>query len=197
MTAETLTPQAVAIYEADSRPSIHELVSVWQEGVFSEDIPGLLNLCSIVAEDPASQWLYQFHCAGPDGLRRGRGLDTLVSWCHGIAAEAASTAARYRPERMANYRRRWARQAGCDGAALAMWGREVRDVLPGVNKRSEQYGCRPADYLQVRSYAEVEADTLLRSFRTDMEQAATERFDASFRARYLLATGREIPRAYA
>lgn len=197
MTVAVTDVQAALIYEANSRPTIHELVAAWIEGVWSEDIPGLINLCDIVAHDPVGQWLYQFHCAGPDGLRRGRGLDSLVSWCHGIAAEAASTAARYRPERMANYRRRWARQAGCDGAALAMWGKEVRDVLPGVNKRSEQYGCRPADYLQVRSYAEVEADALLRSFKTDMEQAFTERFDSSFRARYVTNTGHEIPRAYA
>lgn len=179
--------------EADSIPTVQELVSAWWWGRHSEDIPGYLNLCSIVADDEAAQWLYQFQCAGPDGLRRGRGLDAVMSWCHGIAAEAASTAARGRPERMSNYRRRWARQAGQDGAALAMWDKEIRDELPGVNKRAEKYGCRPADYLAVRSYAEVEADALIRSFRTDMEQAYLGKFDASFRARYVIATGREIP----
>jgi hypothetical protein len=193
MNVETKVAQAAAIFEADSRPSVHELVSTWLGGVWNEEIPGFLGLCDMVAPDPVSQWLYQFHCSGPDGLRRGVGLNTLTSWCHGIAAEAASTAARYRPERMANYRRRWARQAGCDGAALAIWGADIRDDLPGVNKRSEKYGCRPADYLEVRSYAEVEADKLLRSFKTDMEQAFTGRFDSSFRARYELATGRPVP----
>ena len=191
-----LTVQASkAIFEADSKPSVHELVSAWWWGVFSEDIPGLINLCHIVAADPVNQWLYQFHCAGTDGLRRGTGLDRLESWCHGMAAEAASTGARHRPERMASYRRRWARMAGIDGAALAMWGSEVRDVLPGVNKRSEQYGCRPADYLAVRSYVEIEADAALRSFKTDMEQALSGNFDSSFRARYLVATGRELMRS--
>lgn len=189
-------PAQTGVFEAGSRPTVHELVSAWWWGVWSEDIPGLLGLCDIVAHDPVAQWLYQFGCAGPDGLRRGRGLDALESWCHGAAAESASSASRYRPERMANYRRRWARQAGCDGAALAMWGKEVRDVLPGVNKRAERYGCRPADYLAVRSYVEIEADSLIRSFRTDMEQAHTGRFDSSFRSRYLSKTGREIP-AYA
>ena len=184
-----------ATWEADSRPSVHELVSAWWWGVPSDDIAGLISLCHIVARDPADQWLYQFHCAGPDGLRRGRGMDVLHSWTFGMAAEAASTGARYRPERMAAYRRRWARQAGIDGAALAMWGAEVRDLLPGVNKRSERYGCRPADYLQVRSYVEVEADSALRHFKTDMEQALSGNFDASFRARYLAATGRELMRS--
>jgi hypothetical protein len=183
-----------ATFEAEAPPTIHELVSGWYWGETNEDVPGLLSLCNIVACDPAAQWLYLFGEARD--LRRGRGLDTLESWCWGMAAEAASTAARYRPERMANYRRRWARQAGQDGAALAMWGKGIRDDLPGVQARSERYGCRPADYLQVRSYVEVEADRLIRGFRTDMEQAMTGRFDSSFRARYYTATGREIP-AYA
>lgn len=189
------TQTAKAIWEADSRPSIHELVSAWWWGVFSDDIPGFIHLCHIVAPDPVSQWLYQFHCAGPDGLKRGPGLDRLESWCYGMAAEAASTGARHRPERMASYRRRWARMAGIDGAALAMWGAEVRDLIPGVNKRAEKYGCRPADYLAVRSYVEIEADAALRSFKTDMEQAHTGRFDTSFRARYYDATGRELMRS--
>lgn len=193
MTAETKAAQTAAVFEGDKPPSIHELVSTWWWGVWSEDVPGLLLLCDIVAHDPAAQWLYQFHCAGPEGLRRGRGLAALESWCYGIAAEAASTAARFRPERLANYQRRWARQAGCDGAALAMWGADVRDLIPGVNKRAEQYGCRPADYLAVRSYAEIEADANIRSFKTDMEQAHSGRFDSSFRARYSIATGREMP----
>jgi hypothetical protein len=76
-----------------------------------------------------------------------------------------------------------------------MWGAEVRDLIPGVNKRSEQYGCRPADYLAVRSYVEIEADAALRSFKTDMEQALTGHFDTSFRARYFEATGRELMRS--
>lgn len=193
MLTDTKAAQTVGIFEADSKPSIHELVAVWIGGVWNEEIAGYFGLCNLVAADPVSQWLYQFHCAGPEGLRRGVGLDTLTSWCHGIAAEAASTAIRYRPERLANYRRRWARQAGCDGAALAMWGKDIRDVLPGANKRSEKYGCRPADYLEVRSYAEVEADQLLRSFKTDMEQAHSGHFDHSFRARYEQKTGRPIP----
>lgn len=189
------TQTAKALWEADSRPSIHELVSAWWWGVNSEDVAGLIALCNLVAGDPVDQWLYQFHCAGPDGLKRGSGLDRLESWCYGMAAEAASTGARYRPERLAAYKRRWARQAGIDGAALAMWGAEVRDILPGVNKRSERYGCRPADYLAVRSYVEVEADASLRSFKTDMEQALTGNYDTSFRARYLTATGRELMRS--
>lgn len=189
------TQAAKALWEADSRPSIHELVSAWWWGVSSEDVPGLISLANMVAHDPADQWLYQFHCAGPDGLRRGRGLDRLEAWCWGMAAEAASTGARHRPERLASYKRRWARQAGIDGAAMAMWGADVRDVLPGVNKRAEQYGCRPADYLSVRSYVEVEADSGIRSFKTDMEQAFSGNFDSSFRARYLVATGRELMRS--
>lgn len=179
-------------FEASAPPSIHEQVSAWWWGVPGDDYAWMLGVCSIIAPDPAAQWLYQFKVAGPDGLRRGRGLDTLQSWCWGMAAEAAHSSARYRSERIANYRRRWARQAGQDGAALAMWGREVRDCLPGVQRRADRYGCRPADYLAVRSYVEVEADKLLRGFGTDMEQLDAGRFDASFRARYLLATGREV-----
>lgn len=193
MNAGTKPAQTGDTWEADSKPTVNELVSAWCWGVWSEDIAGWIGLCNIVAPDPAAQWLYQFSCAGPDGLRRGRGLALLESWCWGMAAEAASTGRRHRHERMAAYRRRWGRQAGQDGAALAMWGREVRDVLPGVGKRCEQYGCRPADYLAIRSYVEIEADTLLRGFRTDMEQAYSGRYDGSFRARYLLATGREMP----
>jgi hypothetical protein len=195
MNMESTKPaQTGETFEADAPPTIHELVSCWYWGEPSEDVAGLLTLCNIVAPDPVAQWLYVFGEAGD--LRRGNGLDTLESWCWGMAAEAACTAARYRPERMANYRRRWARQAGQDGAALAMWGRGIRDDLPGVQKRAERYGCRPADYLQVRSYVEVEADRLIRGFRTDMDQALRGAFDSSFRARYYASTGRDIP-AYA
>lgn len=193
---ETTKPAqtGAATFEADAPPTIHEMVSRWYWGEAGEDVAGLLALCNMVAPDPAAQWLYLFGEAGD--LRRGRGLEAVESWCWGMAAEAACTAARHRPERMANYRRRWARQAGHDGAALAMWGRSIRDDLPGVQKRAERYGCRPADYLQVRSYVEVEADRLIRGFRTDMEQAVTGRFDSSFRARYFTTTGKDIP-AYA
>lgn len=193
MNVETKAAQT-AVWEAESRPTIHELVSGWYWGEFSEDVPFLLSLCNIVAPDPVAQWLYLFGEVGD--LRRGRGLDALQSWCWGMAAEAASTGIRHRGERVANYRRRWARQAGQDGAALAMWGKGIRDDLPGVQKRADAYGCRPADYLAVRSYVEVEADALLRGFRTDIEQAMVGKFDGSFRARYYTATGREIP-AYA
>lgn len=195
MTVAAPTQAQGATFEADAPPTVHELVSCWYWGEPIEDVAGFLSLCNIVASDPVAQWLYVFSEA--DDIRRGRGLETLESWCFGMAAEAAFTASRFRPERAANYRRRWARQAGRDGAALAMWGKSIRDDLPGAQKRADRYGCRPADYLEVRSYVEVEADRLIREFKTDMEQALHGRFDASFRARYYAATGREIEAAYA
>lgn len=193
MTAENKAAQTVEIFEAHSPPSIHELVSAWLAGMDSPEIAYIIGACNMVAPDPVAQWLYQYQCGGPDSLVRGRGLDTLTSWCHGTAAECAASSRRYRPERDLNYRRRWARQAGCDGAAMAMWGGEIRDDLPGVNKRAEQYGCRPADYLKVRNYVEVEADKLIRGFRTDIEQVFSEKPDRSLRTRFLDVTGRDYP----
>lgn len=195
--AEALAREIVAAlgptHKPDDPPTVHEITSRWLEGEWNEDAPGWLQLCRIVAPDPVAEWLYVFHLVGPSGLYRGKGLSTLQDWCAGIAAEGAFTGRRWRRERMAAYRRRWARQAGRDGAALAMWGAEVRDVLPGVNKRAQQYGVRIEDYLTIRDYAEHEAFDLLADFKADMVQAHSGKFDGYFRKRYALAMGREMP----
>ena len=75
-----------------------------------------------------------------------------------------------------------------------MWGADIRDVLPGVNKRAEQYGCRSEAYMRVRDYVEAEAKDLIADFARDMEQASMERFDPHFRGRWEIATGRTFPR---
>ena len=193
MGAADLVAQLAGLYEADEKPTLEERVSLWWHGRQDDEVPGWLGLCRMIAPDPAAAALYLFHCAGPNGMRRGHDLATLQSWAYGIAAEAACTGRRARRERMAGYASRWGRQAGVDGCALAMWGKEIRDILPGIHARAEQYGCRSADYLTVRTYAEVEALDLWRNFRADMAQAAKESPDASFRYRWELKTGRAYP----
>jgi hypothetical protein len=183
------TPQA-----SPDVPTVHEIVACWAAGEACEDVPGWLQLCRMVSPDPTAEWLYIFSVVGPHGIWRGRMLLNLQDWCAGMAAEAAFTGRRFRKERLTGYQRRWGRQAGRDGAALAMWGQDVREILPGVNKRAEQYGCKESTYRMIRDYVELEAANLISDFRADMEQAAAGRFDGWFRARYAEKFGREMPK---
>ena len=192
LTAEILKA-LTGLYVNDERPTIDERVSLWWHGAQDDDVPGWLSLCRMIAPEKASAGLYLFRCAGPNGMRRGHDLDAMLDWCHGIAAEAACTGRRARRERIANYASTWGRQAGRDGAALAMWGAEIRDVLPGIHARAAQYGCRSADYLTVRTYAEVEASELLFDFSTDVRQVANGNPDSALRSRFEAITGRAYP----
>lgn len=179
---------------SDDIPTVHEVVACWATGEHCEEVPGWLQLCRLVAPDPAAEWLYLFGVVGPHGLWRGRMLQNLQDWCAGMAAEAAFTGRRFRRERVSGYQRRWGRQAGRDGAALAMWGQEVRDILPGIKKRAEQYGCKEETYRSIRDYVELEASNLISDFRADMVQAASGRFDGYFRARYEEKFGHPMPK---
>jgi hypothetical protein len=172
--------------------TVHERVAAFWWGEWDEDVPGWLNLCDMVAADPVAKCLYQFAHAGDmagEGAAR-----VLEAWCAGMAAECAmSINSRKRP-RIASYRVEWGRQAANDGAALAMWGASIRDMLPGINKRAAKYGCRSEAYQRVRDYVEVEASDLIFGFSRDMEQAHLERFDPHFRSRWERVTGRPFPR---
>jgi hypothetical protein len=191
-TVKAIVESLAGTHERPEPTSVHERVAQFWWGQWDEDVPGWLNLCDIVAADPVAKFLYQFAQAGDMG--GDEAIAQLESWCHGMAAECAmSINSRKRP-RIPSYRADWGRQAAKDGAALAMWGDDIRDLLPGVNKRAERFGCRDEAYLRVRGYVEDEAKTLIEHFSRDMEMAAMERFDPDFRGRWALKMGRPFPR---
>jgi hypothetical protein len=180
------------MHERHEPPTVHERVAAFWWGQWDEDVPGWLNLCDIVASDPVAKYLYQFSNAGD--MAGDEAVKQLESWCHGMAAECAMSINSRKLPRIPSYRPEWGRQAAKDGAALAMWGADIRDVLPGVNKRAERYGCRSEAYIRVRDYVEAVANELISDFSRDMEQAHFERFDPWFRERWERKMGKAFPR---
>ena len=174
-------------------PSVHERVAAWFWGACDEEIVGYIGLCDMVAADPVAKHLYLFHCA--EDMSGEQAVKDLEAWCAGMAAECAVAINSRKRLRIPSYKPEWGRQAGNDGAALAMWGDRIRDLLPGVNKRAERYGCRDEAYLRVREHVQIEADDLIGRFKRDMEQAECGRFDPDFRARWEAKTGRPFPKA--
>lgn len=173
-------------------PLVDERVGAYWWGEWDEEIAFALAMCATVSEEPVAKHLYLFSCAGDMAGREA--VQQVVWWCAGSAAECAMTVNSRRRLRIPSYKAEWGRQAGNDGAALAMWGESIRDVLPGVNKRAQKYGCRDEAYLRVRDYVQAEASELIFRFKRDMEMAVTGRFDPDFRSRWEICTGRKWPR---
>lgn len=192
-TVKELIVSLAGTHERKEPPGVHERVAAFWWGQWDEDVPGWLNLCDIVSPDPVAKLLYQFSNAGD--MAGDEAVQRVESWCYGMAAECAMAVNSRKRPRIASYRVEWGRQAAKDGAALAMWGGAIRDVLPGVNKRAERYGCRDEAYLRVRQYVELEARDLIDDFSRDMEQAYLERFDPWFRDRWERRMGLPFPRA--
>lgn len=196
MNAENKAAQTVAslagLFERPERPTAHERIAAHYWGAADEDAVWWFGMASLVSPEPVARHLYLFQCA--EDMSGDNACAELTAWCAGMAAECAMSVNSRRRPRIASYRPEWGRQAGKDGAALAMWGEGIRDVLPGVNKRADRFGCRDEAYLRVRDYVQAEAAELIFRFARDVEMAESERFDPDFRERWERATGREWKR---
>jgi hypothetical protein len=196
MTVATNPAQIIAklagLYERQDRPDAAQRTAAYWWGAQDDEVAFAIGVCDTVSNDPVAKHLYQFKCA--EDMAGDEAVAAVVSWCNGKAAECAVARNTRNRLRIPSYRVEWGRQAGNDGAALAMWGAGIRDVLPGVNKRAAKYGCRDEAYLRVRNHVELEAMDLIEQFSRDMEMVLNERFDPDFRARWERKTGRLFPR---
>ncbi|MUV13569.1 hypothetical protein [Noviluteimonas gilva] len=187
--------RAVYRNKADDGPDFDARAGAWWWGQTDDEFAYAVGSADLVSSDPVAKHLYLFSRAGD--LAGAQAIASVISWCHGTAAEAASTAGgpRGRPQVVLDRESRWWRQAGQDGAALAMWGEAswwgdaFREAIPGINKRCAKYRCGSQAYGRVREYVEREAKSLIDNFKHDLESVLVGRYDPGFRARWELRTG--------
>lgn len=186
-----------AVYrKGDDGPDFDARAGAWWWGHTDEEFAYAVGSADFLASDPVAKHLYLFSRAGD--IAGDEAIADLTAWCHGTAAESACTAGsgpRKRPQVLIDRSSRWWRQAGQDGAALAMWGDAgymgdaFRDSIPGINKRCAKYRCGPQAYGRVREYVEREAKRLIDNFKRDVESVLTGNYDPSFRHRWESRSG--------
>jgi hypothetical protein len=187
-----------AVYrgKADDGPDFDARAGAWWWGQTDEEFAYAVGSADLVSSDPIAKHLYLFSRAGD--LAGDEAISALVAWCHGTAAETACTTGgpRGRPRVLIDRESRWWRQAGQDGAALAMWGDvgymgdAFREAIPGINKRCAKYRCGSQAYSRVRDYVEREAKHLIDEFKRDLEMVLVGRYDPGFRHRWEARTGK-------
>lgn len=190
--------RAVYAKNGDDGPQLDARAGGWWWGRVDEEFAYAVGSADLVAPDPVAKHLYLFSRAGD--MAGDEAIKTLLAWCHGTAAEAACTTGgpRRRPQVLIDPASRWWRQAGQDGAALAMWGETspcgeaFREAIPGINKRCAKYRCGSQAYGRVREYVEREAKDLIDGFKRDIEMVLLGRYDPSFRQRWEAKTGRSF-----
>ena len=179
----------------DEPPCADERMERFWWGEWDEEVAYALGMAGMVSEEPVAKILYEWHCAGD--MAGAASITKLQAWCATTAADfAMQRNSRKRPT-VQSFRLDWGRQAAHDGAALAMWDNaraDIREVLPGVNKRSAKYGCTNDAYQRIRDHVEQEAKELIFRFRRDFEMALAGKFDPDFRCRWERVTGKLWPR---
>lgn len=193
--------RAVYCKTSDDGPDFDARAGAWWWGQTDEEFAYAIGSADLVSPEPVAKHLYLFSRAGD--MAGTEAISTLVEWCHGMAAETACTIGgpRRRPQVLVDRASRWWRQAGQDGAALAMWGDagwmgdSFRDAIPGINKRCAKYRCGAQAYTRVREYVEREAKNLIDGYKRDLESVLIGRYDPSFRARWEARTGRTFAEA--
>lgn len=192
--------RAVYRSKVDDGPDYDARAGAWWWGQTDEEFAYAVGSADLVAADPVAKHLYLFSRAGD--MAGDTAISDVIAWCHGAAAEAACTTGglRRRPQVLIDPASRWWRQAGQDGAALAMWGEAswlgdaFRDAIPGINKRCAKYRCGAQAYSRVRDYVEREAKHLIDEFKRDLEMVLVGRYDPGFRARWEIRTGTRFER---
>lgn len=179
------------LYVDDDHP-VHKRVAAFFWGAHDEDVAGYLGLCKIAAVEPMAETLYFWSCGGDmcGGSERSR---QVSDWACGVAADFAAQPVRG-GKRIESYRPHWARMAAHDGVCLAMYGDQIRDLVPGVNKRAAQLKVRDMAYLTLRNHVQQTAERLIADFRADMERVSEGKFSPDFRLRYEASTGHKFPK---
>jgi hypothetical protein len=194
MSAEVtkIIKELAATYVKDESPCVDERVARHWWGEWDEEVSFALGMADLVSDEPAAKHLYEWRCAGD--MSGELAVQRVSDWAKAEAARFASKRNSRKRPTIQSYRPDWGRQAGHDGVCLAMWGEGIRDMLPGVNKRSERFGCTNDAYQRVRDHVQHEAHELIFQFKRDLEMAVTGKFDPDFRCRWERKTGKQWPR---
>lgn len=186
MSVETIVRELTGLYVRQETPDAAQRTGAYWWGAQDEEVPWWLGLCKLI-NSPIAQSLYIAHVA--EDVRHARGLK---DWAYRVAVEYAGSrgSGQRRRSIVESYRTDWGHQAARDGLFMALWP-ELRDDVPGRDKRCEQFGCGHQAYQRVRDEVMRQAGDLITGFAMDMEQCRTGRFSRDFTARWELATGRE------
>ena len=187
------TPQAIVrtlagLYERGDEPDAKQRTAAYWWGSQDEDVAWWLALCKRV-NSAIAQSLYIAHVA-EDG-RQARGLK---DWAYTVAVEYAGSRGSGQRKRtiVEAYRTDYGHQAARDGLAMALWP-HLRDDVPGIGKRCEQFGCGKQAYQRIRDEVNRQANDLITGFNLDMEQCRTNRFSRDFKDRWETEMGKRWP----
>lgn len=189
-TASEIVAMLKTVYEQREEPDADQRTAAYWWGASDGSVAWWLSMCLMIAPDPVAQALYLASVA--EDVRHNR---QIKSWAYEVAAEIAMQP---RPGSKRNqpavvlYDVGWARQAARDGVSLAMWP-HLADDVPGINRRTEQFGCRNEAYQYVRDGVRDRARELISWFRDDMESCRTGRYRRDFIERWEDATRRPWP----
>ena len=185
MGAADLVAQLAGLYAQRERPDADQRTAAYWWGAMDEEVAWALAICKTVAPEPIAQRLYIAHAA--EDSRHAR---DLKDWGYRVAVEFAGSrgSGQRRRSQVEGYRTDWGHQAARDGLAIALWP-HLRDDVPGIGKRAEQFHCGKQGYQRVRDEVQRQAGDLLTGFRLDMQETLDGRFSHDFRHRWEAATG--------
>lgn len=184
MGAAELVKELAGLYASREAPDADQRAAAYWWGAQDDETAWALALCARINPDPA-QALYISHVA-----EDVRYAVRLKQWAYRTAVDYAGSVGSGQRKRsqVAAYRPEWGHQAARDGLSIALWP-HLRDDVPGIGKRAEQFRCGKQCYQRVRDEVTRQAADLIVGFRMDMEQCRTGTYSRDFRARWELATG--------
>ena len=174
------------LFGGRDKPDADQRTAAYWGGANDPEVGWSLAQCALV-NPPRAQAMYIAHVA--EDVRHAR---KLKEWAYRAAVEFAGSRGSGQRKRslVEAYRPEWGHQAARDGLALALWP-HLRDEVPGIGKRADQFRCGKQCYQRVRDEITRQACDLIAGFRLDMEQCLEGRYSRDFRERWEAATGAE------
>lgn len=174
------------LHEGYLPPDTDQRVAAFWWGAHDEEVAWALALANAVASEPIAKRLYVAH-VGEDT----RDARELKEWGYRLAVEFVGSKGSGQRKRsmVESYRTDWGHQAVRDGLALALWP-HLREEVPGICKRAEQYKCGKQAFQRVRDEVQRQACDLIAGYRLDVTECLAERFSRDFVSRWEVATGR-------
>jgi hypothetical protein len=186
MDASETIAQLAGLFVRHDRPGADERTGAFWWGAQDEEIAWALSLAHTVSPDPIARHLYVAHAA--QDVRHSR---AIKDWGYRVAVEFAGAkgSGQRRRSLVESYRTDWGHQAARDGICMALWP-DLRDEVPGIGKRADQYGCGKQAYQRVRDEVQRQACDLIAGFKLDVTEALAERYSRDFIGRWESVTGR-------
>lgn len=186
MGASETVAMLAGLYASRERPDADQRTAAFWWGAHDEEVAWALALANVVSPDPIAKHLYVAHAA--EDVRHNR---QIKEWGYRAAVEFAGAKGSGQRKRsmVESYRADWGHQAARDGLCMALWP-ELRDDVPGLGKRAEQFKCGKQAYQRVRDEVQRQACDLIAGFKLDVTEILSERFSRDFIGRWESATGK-------